>query len=826
MRTVVVLLSLLCIFSISYGQVGTEPDVIRFATMNSEYKPALEEIIRRYEQLHPNIRVELTVIHREFETWIRSRMAAGGDIVPDIYNSNFTHGYDRLGKWVCLDDWLSSVNPYTSKPWQDTFDMSIARRYRYAGKFYQLPLDYIDIAIFYNKKIFNELGLSVPTNWEEFLATCEKIKKVGYAPLAIGGDAESFWSGSMGWLVRLFCDAYLRDYLPLVASRLGDHDYDSSQLADYKYDPDDPYYDMMVGLNAERILNAVLDKRIAFQSERFKRIYVRLKELSQYFQPGYLGQDDRLTPELFYKQKAAMAVFPSINITSLERDLKEIGSELGFEVGNFWFPPITEDPLCCGSFRGVGGGGMVLAVTKKDSPEHERNVIDFLMYLSSPQSGKVLVERTIAEDKDLIGPLLIKGVGLPEHLAKRYEVFMGHGFEKIGFRGLMDEQESVSEWVVIAQEYFAGRLSLDDFTEQYQQIMHRAALRIKARYGYDLDPTTTDKPPDRTLHKNKLNPFENGSLMLAILAILYGAYASYYIKKSRGQARSRTVVAFLMLAPTFLLVGAFNYFPALSGLYHAFTEWEEGRNATFCGLDNFTKLISDKAFYAGAWNMLVLLITALLKATVVPFIAAQMILHLFNSRLRYIFRTMFLLPMVVPGMVLILLWKFIYSPNTGLLNNALMAIGLENLTASWLGEPSLALPAIVFVGFPWVGAFGLLIYMAGLMNIPSSIREAYTLESDSILRRVVSIDIPLVNGQTRLLIILAFITSLQEFQAILIMTRGGPGLSTVVPALRMYYQAFTFGHFGYGAAIGFVLFLAILLATLLCLKVFKPSEEL
>jgi len=182
--------------------------------------------------------------------------------------------------------------------------------------------------------------------------------------------------------------------------------------------------------------------------------------------------------------------------------------------------------------------------------------------------------------------------------------------------------------------------------------------------------------------------------------------------------------------------------------------------------------------------------------------------------------------MVVPGMVGILIWRFIYDPSMGMLNESLEAMGLGAWASSWLGEPSLALPAILFMGFPWIGAFGLLVYMAGLINIPQSVHEAYRLESQSVLRRVFAIDIPLVRGQTRLLVILAFIGSLQDFQGILIMTGGGPGLATTVPALRMYYEAFRFSNFGYGSAIGFALFAVILAITLLNMRVLKSGEEL
>ena len=180
--------------------------------------------------------------------------------------------------------------------------------------------------------------------------------------------------------------------------------------------------------------------------------------------------------------------------------------------------------------------------------------------------------------------------------------------------------------------------------------------------------------------------------------------------------------------------------------------------------------------------------------------------------------------MVVPALVVVLIWRLIYNPDMGLLNQALDMLSLSAFAANWLGDPELALGAIIGMGFPWIGAFGLLIYLAGLMGISPDIYNAYTIESTSTLRRIWHLDVPLVRGQTRLLVILTFISSVQDFQTVLIMTRGGPGMATYVPELRMYNQAFVYGHFGYGAAIGLMLFLLVLTMTVINMKVLRGEE--
>ena len=806
---------------------AAKKDVVRFATCNSNYRVAFEKIVANYEALHPEIEVRLDIVPLTgFETWIRSRYAAGGELIPDIYNSAFTTGYDRQGKWLRLNPYMDAINPYTGKKWCETFDIKIIDRYMYSGGYYQIPIDYVDVAIFYNKKIFDTLGLVEPNTWEELLSMCQTIKESGYVPISAAGDINSFWMIGIGWLMRLFGDAYLRNYVVDTMSRPGDWDYDPSRNANFQYDPQDPYADMMVTVNEERLLNAIREGVIDFRSDRIKMIYKRLKTLSQYFQEGYMGSELGGAMQLFYQQKAAMCFLSSAQVTQIMIDFQGTDPSEQLDYGVFWFPPITdpEDKYICGPFRGIGGGGVTFAVSQKNDPEHEKNVVDFFMFMTTPESEQMLVNETLANNQILVGPPIIKGVSLPGNLAEKFKPFKGHGFEKINFRGLMDERESVSEWTVIAQEYFAGRLPLDDFCEEYQKVMLRAIPRLQKKYGYDMNPGTKDKPAIVPPSKDVFNPFENGSFMLLIIIGLFGGFAVYHIARTKGASRSRTRSAYLFLLPVFLLLGTFNYFPVLSGLYHAFTEWDGESGAVFIGLDNFGKLAGDIVFFKGAWNMTILVFAGLVKMVVIPFIMAEILMLLTSDKIKYFFRTAFLVPMVVPGMVILMIWRLIYDPNVGMLNQALTSIGLENLTASWLGDPQLALMSIIFMGFPWIGAFALLIYMAGLMHIPPSIFEAYQLESKSLLKRIFMIDIPLVKGQTRMLMILTFIGTIQEFQTILILTSGGPGTSTYVPALRMYMQAFEYNHFGYGAAIGLVLFLVILLVTLINMKVIRSEE--
>jgi ABC-type sugar transport system permease subunit len=128
------------------------------------------------------------------------------------------------------------------------------------------------------------------------------------------------------------------------------------------------------------------------------------------------------------------------------------------------------------------------------------------------------------------------------------------------------------------------------------------------------------------------------------------------------------------------------------------------------------------------------------------------------------------------------------------------------------------------MGFPWVGGTAVLIYLSGIMNIPNEIREASVLDGAGTLRRIFSIDLPLIKGQIRYFIVFGIISGLQDYSVQIILTEGGPGYTTYVPGYYMFKQAFTSGNMGYACAIGTLLFVLIATLTLITFKSLKTSD--
>jgi raffinose/stachyose/melibiose transport system permease protein len=285
----------------------------------------------------------------------------------------------------------------------------------------------------------------------------------------------------------------------------------------------------------------------------------------------------------------------------------------------------------------------------------------------------------------------------------------------------------------------------------------------------------------------------------------------------------RARLQYLLLVPTFAFVIAFSYVPAFSAIYHSFTIWSGGR-ARWVGLQNYVRMVRDPYLNA-SWINMVKLTAFHLCIMAVPLINAVAIFRLTSPGWQYHFRVLFILPSIIPGVVVALVWVNFFSLD-GLFNQVLRFMGWGGITRGWLGDFDLALYALMFVGFPWPGGTTILFYLAGLMNIPAELIDAATVDGVNGWQRFWRLELPLVMGQVKLFVVLAVIGNIQGFAGPLIMTQGGPGFATMVPGLHMFYAATQRQQMGYASAIGTVLFVLIFALTYLNLRYIRSTVEM
>jgi raffinose/stachyose/melibiose transport system permease protein len=177
-------------------------------------------------------------------------------------------------------------------------------------------------------------------------------------------------------------------------------------------------------------------------------------------------------------------------------------------------------------------------------------------------------------------------------------------------------------------------------------------------------------------------------------------------------------------------------------------------------------------------------------------------------------------PIVLPPIVVIEVWAYLLLPDTGLIDRVAGTLSLPQPT--WLSSPHLALVSILLIGFPWISNLGFLIFLGGLQNVPKEILEASRLDGASAFRRVFAIDVPMLFPQFRIVVVLSGIYAVQNFIPILLLTNGGPGTATFVPGLDMYQSAFQNDQYGYGMAIGTLLFVVMLIFTAVVIRALRP----
>jgi ABC-type sugar transport system permease subunit len=295
--------------------------------------------------------------------------------------------------------------------------------------------------------------------------------------------------------------------------------------------------------------------------------------------------------------------------------------------------------------------------------------------------------------------------------------------------------------------------------------------------------------------------------------------------RGRLQAVARNLGCYALLAPTFLMLAVFCFVPFVWAFTTSFYSYEIGGESAFVGLSNYGEYLYDPTFLSSFTNLLFLTLFSVFVSVVFPFGVAKLIFSLSSERARYAYRIIFLVPIVVPGVAVLMIWGGLIYGDNGLVNEVLRLVGLGAWTRGWLSGPDTVLWAVACIGFPFAGGINILIYYAGLSSIPESVHEAAQLDGASGLRKFFTIDVPLVLSQIKLLVILTVIGVIQGFQGMFILTRGGPGFASMVPGLWMYFNAFSFQRMGYACAIGVVLFLIILVLTVLNLKYFKSAED-
>ena len=285
--------------------------------------------------------------------------------------------------------------------------------------------------------------------------------------------------------------------------------------------------------------------------------------------------------------------------------------------------------------------------------------------------------------------------------------------------------------------------------------------------------------------------------------------------------------AWLFLAPGLLLITVFFFLPVAAALLLSFTDFDiyavgDIGNARFVGLRNYADLLRNALFWTALKNTFYFVLVGGPLSVAVS-LGAALLVDARLARFKPFFRAVYFAPVVTTLVAVAVVWRYIYHPRYGLLNFALERIGVGPV--DWLGDPTLAMPAIILLAVWKNFGYNMIIFIAGLQSIPQELYEAAHIDGAGALRRFRHITLPAL-GPTFLFVgVITMIGYFQLFAEPYVMTQGGPLKSTLSVVLLMYEEGFRWWRMGYAAAIAFILFLIILAGTLVQLRLQRETAE-
>ncbi len=291
--------------------------------------------------------------------------------------------------------------------------------------------------------------------------------------------------------------------------------------------------------------------------------------------------------------------------------------------------------------------------------------------------------------------------------------------------------------------------------------------------------------------------------------------------------RNRKIAGYFFLLPSFIFLVAFILYPLLDSVVMSFTNWN-GFNPDsydFVGIKNYKDLFTNNtAFWDSIKINLVFAFVSTAIQTVLGFLLAFLVYHMTAGWQRF-YKVALYIPVILPASVIAVMWRFMLSPDIGLINTILRTIGLDSLCHAWVGETSTALGTIIAVNtWQYVG-FTMILFLIAMLNIPTEIIESAEIDGAGKLKQFAYFFLPLTAGTTETNIILSITGGMKSFALFYMLTGGGPGTATRVVSMLIYSTAFVDFKFYRALAMSTVLFVIILVLVLITRRIGKNSVD-
>ncbi|HEX6479470.1 MAG TPA: sugar ABC transporter permease [Ktedonobacteraceae bacterium] len=295
-------------------------------------------------------------------------------------------------------------------------------------------------------------------------------------------------------------------------------------------------------------------------------------------------------------------------------------------------------------------------------------------------------------------------------------------------------------------------------------------------------------------------------------------------RKPRGRWGNKPV-AWLFASPWMIIFVVFMAAPIIASLILSFTDFGVANianpfNLNFIGFQNYVKLVHDPAFITAVLNTLEFVLVGIPLNIALGLLIAVGLNRGVNA-FRSIFRVGYYLPVVTSIIAVAVVWRYLYDPDVGLINNVLHLVGLPGV--NWLGNPNLAMPSIIVMAV-WRNVGGaMIVFLAGLQAIDKGLYEAARIDGAGAFARFRSITLPMLQPTMLFVVVTTSIGFLQVFQEPFVMTAGGPLNRTLTVSMYLYQQGFNFFNQGYASAIAYVMFVVIAIVALVQFRLLRPQ---
>lgn len=749
-------------------------------------------VIEDFQRKHPEIRLVvatgLDVQGPANESGLL--MAVAGGLAPDVMYVNFRQleSYVRQGFLYPLDEFIAR-DPRV----MDKIHPEITRAITVDGRIYSYPYQQFVQALYYRKDLFRDAGLDPnrpPRNWDEFYEYAQKLTKPEKGQWGFGFHAEP--QGTAWWWVNFLWQAGGE-----VVKQLPDGRWVSA-------------FNTKEGATALSFYKRlVADEWTLPNGKKQRGVAIRTSNLGRDFiEKGKMGMWFQYQSDVIANRSTANISPALIGIAPMPKGpTGKTGNELNASM--FGISALQKDPRVRAA------------------------AWEFIRYMGSDEADAVRTKAYVEAGLGaFVSPVSLKKYGYEEFVEAMSKEWVD-SMEKL-FKAGKPEPPGQMIYTELDQPLTEIGLYPD---RDPLEILNRAAQKIDLKLlGY--------VPPEVMQRRRQIAlGAVTGGFIIILLGVLYflrrlslGA-AGEPGSRPAGMSHWRYHIApWLFMAPAVLSIALWAYFPLARGLLMAFQDYRVALPTRWIGLDNFIEAATQDTFWRGILNSIQYVGLSLGLGFFLPIFLALMLSEVPRGKMLY--RTLYYLPAVTSGLVILFLWKQFYDPSEqGLFNQMLsqsasLLNGLFDLLhlpwhlrtdvkVDWLGDPSYAMLAVVLPGV-WAGAGpGSIIYLAALKTISDELYEAADLDGASIWTKIRHITLPSLKPLIIINLVGAFIGAFKAMENIFVMTGGGPLYATHTVGLEIWYNAFMYLKFGYATAAAWIMGAMLVGFTLYQLRILR-----